>query len=60
MSLRVSLYTSVSGTFTEKYGCAIRVISRWKPTSQTCCCCRFKDGKLDLSIREVGMSQLWD
>ncbi|NES08018.1 MAG: transposase, partial [Okeania sp. SIO2F4] len=29
-----------------------RVISRWEPTSQTCSCCGFKGGKLDLSIRE--------
>ena len=28
------------------------MISRWEPTSQTCCCCGFKDGQLDLSICE--------
>ena len=36
----------------EKYGRDLRVINRWEPTSQICCCCRFKGGKLDLSIRE--------
>ncbi len=36
----------------EKYGRDFRLISRWEPTSQTCCCCGFKGGKLDLSIRE--------
>ena len=29
----------------------ITIISRWEPTSQTSCCCRFKGGKLDLSTR---------
>lgn len=36
----------------EKYGREFRVISRWEPTSQTCSCCGFRGGKLDLSIRE--------
>ncbi len=36
----------------EKYGRDFRVINRWEPTSQTCCCCRFKSGKLDLQVRE--------
>ncbi|NES69505.1 MAG: IS200/IS605 family element transposase accessory protein TnpB, partial [Okeania sp. SIO2D1] len=36
----------------EKYGRDFRVISRWEPTSQTCSCCGFKGGKLDLSVRE--------
>ena len=36
----------------EKYGRDFRVISRWEPTSQICSSCGFKDGKLDLSIRE--------
>nr|WP_293098694.1 zinc ribbon domain-containing protein [Okeania sp. SIO2F4] len=36
----------------EKYGRDFRLISRWEPTSQTCSSCRFKGGKLDLSIRE--------
>ncbi|NER47625.1 MAG: IS200/IS605 family element transposase accessory protein TnpB [Symploca sp. SIO1A3] len=36
----------------EKYGREFRVISRWEPTSQTCSCCGFRGGKLDLSVRE--------
>ncbi len=36
----------------EKYGRDFRVISRWEATSQTCSCCGFRGGKLDLSIRE--------
>ncbi|NES22469.1 MAG: IS200/IS605 family element transposase accessory protein TnpB [Symploca sp. SIO3E6] len=36
----------------QKYGREFRVISRWEPTSQTCSCCGFRGGKLDLSIRE--------
>ena len=36
----------------EKYGRDLRIISRWEPTSQTCCCCGLKGGKLDLSVRE--------
>ena len=39
----------------EKYGRDFRVINRWEPTSQKCSCCGFKGGKLDLSIRRVGM-----
>ncbi|MCL2925334.1 MAG: zinc ribbon domain-containing protein [Trichodesmium sp. MAG_R04] len=27
-------------------------MSRWEPTSQTCFCCGFKGGKLDLSVGE--------
>ena len=36
----------------EKYGRDFRVIDRWEPTSQTCSCCGFRGGKLDLNIRE--------
>jgi len=36
----------------EKYGREFCVISRWEPTSQTCSCCGFRGGKLDLSVRE--------
>ena len=36
----------------EKYGRDFRVIDRWEPTSQVCSCCRFRGGKLDLSIRK--------
>lgn len=35
------------------YGRQYQQISRWEPTSQTCSCCGFKWGKLDLSVREV-------
>ena len=36
----------------EKYERDFRVIDRWEPTSQTCSCCGFRGGKLDLNIRE--------
>ncbi len=36
----------------DKYGRIFTVIDRWEPTSQTCSCCGFRGGKLDLSIRE--------
>jgi putative transposase len=36
----------------EKYGREFRVISRWEPTSQTCSCCGFRGGKLDLCVRK--------
>ncbi|GET44320.1 RNA-guided endonuclease InsQ/TnpB family protein [Microseira wollei] len=36
----------------QKYGREFRIISRWEPTSQTCSCCGFRGGKLDLKIRE--------
>ncbi|NEP56335.1 MAG: IS200/IS605 family element transposase accessory protein TnpB [Symploca sp. SIO2G7] len=36
----------------ERYGREFRVISRWEPTSQTCSCCGFRGGKLELSVRE--------
>lgn len=36
----------------EKYGREVRIINRWEPTSQICSHCRFRGGKLDLSIRE--------
>ncbi len=36
----------------EKYGRDLRVISRWEATTQMCSCCRFRVGKLDLSVRE--------
>lgn len=29
------------------------VINRWEPTSQTCSCCGYRWGKIDLSIRSV-------
>ncbi|NJK35991.1 MAG: IS200/IS605 family element transposase accessory protein TnpB [Oscillatoriales cyanobacterium SM2_2_1] len=36
-----------------KYGRETRTISRWQPTSQYCCECNYRWGKLDLSIREL-------
>ena len=36
----------------KKYGRELRVINRWKPTSQVCSCCGEKGGKKDLSVRE--------
>ncbi|WP_367267579.1 zinc ribbon domain-containing protein [Okeania sp. SIO2C9] len=46
----------------------MRIISRWEPTSQTCSCCGFKGGKLDLQVREweclncgaKGVAEYWD
>jgi putative transposase len=37
----------------EKLNRDFRVISRWEPTSQICCECKFKWGKIDLSIRSI-------
>ncbi|GAX36965.1 transposase [Nodularia sp. NIES-3585] len=37
----------------EKLHRDFRVISRWEPTSQTCSCCGYRWGKVDLSIRSV-------
>jgi putative transposase len=37
----------------EKYDRDFQVISRWEPTSQICSYCRFKWGKLDLSVRSI-------
>ncbi len=31
----------------------VRTIGRWEPTSQSCACCGYQWGKLDLSIRSV-------
>ncbi len=31
----------------------VRTINRWEPTSQTCSCCGYRWGKLDLSVRSV-------
>lgn len=36
----------------EMYGRDVAVISRWEPTSQTCSCCRHREGRKKLSIRE--------
>ena len=35
----------------ERYGCEVRVISRWEPTSQSCSECGHKDGKKHLRVR---------
>ncbi|BAY60419.1 transposase [Calothrix brevissima NIES-22] len=37
----------------EKFNRDFRVISRWEPTSQTCSCCGYRWGKIDLSVRSV-------
>ncbi|BAY92638.1 MULTISPECIES: RNA-guided endonuclease InsQ/TnpB family protein [unclassified Tolypothrix] len=37
----------------EKFDRDFRVISRWEPTSQTCSCCGYRWGKIDLSVRSV-------
>ncbi|MBD2200592.1 MULTISPECIES: RNA-guided endonuclease InsQ/TnpB family protein [Calothrix] len=37
----------------EKLNRYFRVISRWEPTSQTCSCCGYRWGKIDLSVRSV-------
>ncbi len=37
----------------EKLNRDFRVINRWEPTSQVCCECGYKWGKLDLKIRSV-------
>ncbi|MGJ5627825.1 RNA-guided endonuclease InsQ/TnpB family protein [Nostoc sp. CALU 1950] len=37
----------------EKLGRDFRVINRWEPTSQTCSCCGYRWGKIDLSVRSV-------
>ncbi|MBD2440857.1 RNA-guided endonuclease TnpB family protein [Nostoc sp. FACHB-110] len=37
----------------EKLHRDFRVISRWEPTSQTCSCCGYRWGKIDLSVRSV-------
>ncbi|HEY9800112.1 MAG TPA: RNA-guided endonuclease TnpB family protein, partial [Leptolyngbyaceae cyanobacterium] len=37
----------------EKFNRDFRVINRWEPTSQTCSCCGYRWGKIDLSVRSV-------
>ncbi|MCP6760987.1 MAG: transposase [Fischerella sp. CENA71] len=37
----------------EKLNREFRTISRWEPTSQTCSCCGYRWGKIDLSVRSV-------
>ncbi|MBD2496718.1 RNA-guided endonuclease TnpB family protein [Nostoc sp. FACHB-280] len=37
----------------EKLNRDFRVISRWEPTSQTCSCCGYRWGKIDLSVRSL-------
>ena len=43
----------------EKFGREFKVISRWESTSQVCSDCGFKWGKIDLSIRERALLELW-
>ena len=35
----------------EQYGREVVVISRWEPTSQTCSCCGYREGRKSLAIR---------
>lgn len=44
----------------QKLGREFVVISRWEPTSQTCSCCGFRWGKVDLSIRSIRGHELRD
>ncbi|MFB2767947.1 zinc ribbon domain-containing protein, partial [Pelatocladus sp. BLCC-F211] len=37
----------------EKLNREFRVINRWEPTSQTCSCCGYRWGKVDLCVRSV-------
>lgn len=37
----------------HKFNRQFIAISRWEPTSQVCCDCGYKWGKLDLSIRQI-------
>jgi putative transposase len=37
----------------EKLNRDFRVINRWEPTSQTCSCCGYRWGKIDLSVRSI-------
>ncbi|MBD2515945.1 IS200/IS605 family element transposase accessory protein TnpB [Nostoc sp. FACHB-973] len=37
----------------QKLSRDFRVINRWEPTSQTCSCCGYPWGKIDLSVRSV-------
>lgn len=37
----------------QKMSRQLIVINRWEPTSQTCSCCGYRWGKIDLSIRSV-------
>jgi putative transposase len=37
----------------EKFGRKFQAINRWEPTSQVCSDCRFKWGKIDLSVRSI-------
>ena len=36
-----------------KFGRRLEIIDRWEPTSQVCSICKFRWGKLDLSVRIV-------
>ena len=37
----------------NKYNRDFRIINRWEPTSQVCSSCKYRWGKLDLSVREI-------
>ncbi|WP_026733171.1 RNA-guided endonuclease InsQ/TnpB family protein [Fischerella sp. PCC 9605] len=40
-------------TKSERLNREFRVISRWEPTSQTCSCCGYRWGKVNLCVRSV-------
>lgn len=46
-------FRSLCDNKSQKFNRQFVVISRWEPTSQVCCDCGYKWGKLDLSIREI-------
>lgn len=46
-------FRSLCDNKSHKFSRQFVVISRWEPTSQVCCDCGYKWGKLDLSIREI-------
>lgn len=46
-------FRSLCDNKSHKFSRQFIVISRWEPTSQVCCDCGYKWGKLDLSIREI-------
>lgn len=48
-----SMFRSMCAAKAVMYAREFQVISRWEPTSQTCSCCGYRWGKLDLSVRLV-------
>ena len=46
-----------SASKAQKFGRDFVVISRWEATSQVCSICKFRWGKLDLSVRTISCIQ---